>query len=68
MCRFMAKHLNLNLKAVEDADGRIDESDTTVDPAELAVFTPEHPRPSYALKDGNEILAALKAAQKENSR
>jgi dienelactone hydrolase len=64
MYRFMAKHLPLDLKAVETTDGKIDESDTTIDPAELAVFTAEHPRPAYALKDGNEILAALKAAQK----
>jgi dienelactone hydrolase len=67
MYRFMAKHLQLNLKAVEKADGTFDESDTTVDSAELAVFTPEHPRPAYALKDGTEILAALKAAQKANT-
>jgi dienelactone hydrolase len=64
MYRFMAKHLQLNLKAVETADGKIDESDTTLDPAALAVFTPEHPRPAYALKDGTEVLNALKSAQK----
>jgi hypothetical protein len=64
MYRFMAKHLQLNLKAAETADGKIDESDTTLDPAALAVFTPEHPRPAYALKDGTEVLKALKSAQK----
>lgn len=68
MYRFVAKHFQLNLKAVETPDGKFDESDTTVDPAELSVFTPEHPRPAYALKDGTEILAALKAAQQEASK
>jgi dienelactone hydrolase len=68
MYRFMAKHLQLNLAAVETADGKIDESDTTLDPAALAVFTPEHARPAYALKDGAEVLKALKSAQKELSQ
>ncbi len=63
MYRFMAKHLRLNLAAAETPDGKIDESDTTLEPAELAVFTPEHPRPAYALKDGAEVLRALKSAQ-----
>jgi len=40
MYRFMAKHLRLDLKAVAAADGKIDESETTVDPQALAVFTP----------------------------
>ena len=56
MYRFMARHLPLNLRAVETADGKIDESETTLDPAALAVFTPDHPRPAYALKDGTELL------------
>jgi hypothetical protein len=33
------------------------------DPAALAVFMPEHPRPAYALKDGSEVLNALKSAR-----
>ena len=68
MYRFMAKHLQLNLADVETADGKFDESDTTLDPAALAVFTPEHPRPAYTLKDGTEVLRALKSAQKELSQ
>jgi uncharacterized protein len=63
MYRFMARHLGLNLKAVLTADGKIDESDATVDPKSLEVFTPDHPRPAYALKDGAAIAQALKAAK-----
>jgi hypothetical protein len=55
MYRFMAKHLRLNLQ--------LDESDTVTDPAVLHVFTAEHPRPRYALKNGDEVLAELKKMQ-----
>jgi dienelactone hydrolase len=58
MYRFMAKHLGLNLQ--------LDESDTVQDPAVLAVFTPEHPRPAYALQGGAAVLAELKAMQAAN--
>lgn len=64
MYRFMAKHLGLDLKAATTPDGKIDESDTTLEPKSLQVFTEDHPRPSYALKDGAEVGAALAAAQK----
>ena len=63
MYRFMAKHLRLNLKNAMTPDGRIDESDTLVDEKQITVFTPEHPRPAYALKDGAEIAGALAAAR-----
>jgi hypothetical protein len=62
MYRFMAKHLGLNLKAVL-ADGKIEESDTALDPKSLQVFNQDHPRPDYALKDGAEVAAALQAAR-----
>jgi dipeptidyl aminopeptidase/acylaminoacyl peptidase len=64
MYRFMAKHLGLNLKTVLTPDGKIDESDTAIDPQSLQVFTEDHPPPSYALKDSAEIAAALEAAKK----
>lgn len=63
MYRFMAKHLRLNLKAVLTSDGKIDESDTNLDPKSLQVFTEDHPRPSYALKDSAEVAAALQRAK-----
>jgi hypothetical protein len=63
MYRFMAKHLGLNLKAVLTSDGKIDESDATVDPRTLQVFTENHPRPSDALKDSAEVAAALESAK-----
>jgi len=57
MYRFMAKHLALNLKPERTTD--------VLDESELRVFTPEHPRPDYALKDGAEVLAKLKTMQKQ---
>ncbi len=63
MYRFMAKHLRLNLKAMLTSDGKIDESDTNLDPKSLQVFTEDHPRPSYALKDSAEVAAALQRAK-----
>jgi len=63
MYRFMAKHLKLKLKAALTADGLLDESDTTLPPESLAVFTPNHPRPADALKDGSAVAEALAAAK-----
>jgi dienelactone hydrolase len=59
MYRFMATRLGLNLSAVTNAEGRIDEKDAAVDAKTLAVFTVEHPRPAWALKDGAAIAEAL---------
>lgn len=67
MYRFMAKHLGLNLKAATTADGAIDESETTVDAAVLQVFTEEHSRPAYALKDSAAVAQALAAAKAQKS-
>ena len=64
MYRFMAKHLGLNLKRILTPDGKIDESDTGLDPRTLRVFNEDHPRPAYALKDGAEVAAALDAAKR----
>jgi len=63
MYKFMAKHLRLKLDKAKTADGKIDESDTLLDEKLITVFTPEHPRPDYALKDGTEIAAALEKAK-----
>ncbi len=64
MYRFMSRRLGLNLKAVQTADGQIDESDAVVEPESLLVFTADHSRPAYALKDGAEVEKTLLAAQK----
>jgi len=65
MYKFMARRLHLNFKNATTADGRIDEAGTILDPDLITVFTPEHPRPAYALKDTNEIAAALRKAQRK---
>lgn len=58
--RFLAKHFGLNLAAVENAEGEIDESLVTVLPEDnLHVFTPEIPRPGYAITDCEEALGLL---------
>jgi dienelactone hydrolase len=63
MYRFIGKRLKLNFDAATRADGRVDESGTFLDEKLLAVFTAEHPRPTYALKDGSEIEETLLNAQ-----
>jgi hypothetical protein len=63
MYKFMSKHLRLNFEKATRADGRIDEADTFLEEKEIMVFTPEHPRPDYALKDGKEIATALEKAK-----
>jgi len=66
MYRFMARHLGLNLKRILTGEGKMDESDTALDPKTLQVFNEDHPRPPYALKDGTEIAAALETAKVRN--
>jgi hypothetical protein len=53
--KFLVKHLGLSAKNVLNDDGRIDESGIVIeeDP-KMKVFTDEHPRPDYALKQ-NQI-------------
>lgn len=63
MYKFMAKHLNLDIKKVLDVDGSFKESDCTVDPATLAVFNAEHPRPAGALKSTEEVVHAFDQAR-----
>jgi hypothetical protein len=47
---FLAKQLGLNLKAIENSSGTIDESFVKVLPQDdLRVFTAEHPRPDHAI-------------------
>jgi len=50
MYHFMAKHLGLDIQAVTNPDGTIDESKSTVESAEkLLVFSSDHPFPKDAL-------------------
>jgi dienelactone hydrolase len=49
--RFLAKHLNLDLSSILNDRGEIDESFVTIEKKEqMLVFTPQHPRPPYAIK------------------
>jgi uncharacterized protein len=60
MYHFLAKHLGLDLTRVTDSAGNIDESFVTVhDRGTLLVFTEEHPRPDYAVLDGDQIVGQL---------
>jgi uncharacterized protein len=48
---FIAKHLKLDLSAIQGSDGNIDESFVTIEKKDqMMVFTTEHPRPAYAIK------------------
>ena len=63
MYKFMAKHLKLNLTAVQDQSGNIVESYCVADPATLAVFNLAHPLPERALKDSAAVENQLRLAQ-----
>jgi len=56
----MAKHLNLNIRAVSDAQGNIDEGPSKVlEQKDLAVFDTEHPRPKNAVLGDEAVLKLL---------
>jgi hypothetical protein len=62
--RFLAKHFGLNLAAAENAAGKIDESTVKVlSEDDLRVFTPENPRPAYAVTDCEDVLGLLNKAR-----
>jgi uncharacterized protein len=63
--RFMAKHLGLDLLAVSDPDGSVNESKSDIENAIIMLsFTSRNPHPSNALKGSAEIEAAIKKLQK----
>jgi hypothetical protein len=63
--RFFAAQLGLNLAAITDNAGRIDESRVTIDrAAALRVFTADFPVPPHALHDAAAIGRTLAALQK----
>lgn len=58
--RFLAQHLGLDLAAVQNDSGEIDESFITVQSLDdLKVFDPEHPRPEYAVTSCEAVLELL---------
>lgn len=60
MYPFMAKYLKLDIKAVEDANGKIDESKIKVwEPSALQVFTDAHPRPANAVQGDEAVMKLL---------
>jgi hypothetical protein len=61
MYSFMAKHLGLNLRAVTNSNGNIDESKSQVEnPEVLLAFSSRHPFPANALKGTEAIEQAMK--------
>ena len=61
---FMAKHLGLNLMAVKDKSGKVDESKVTIEKYEaMLVFGIEGNLPAKAIKGSDEIKKVLKSLQ-----
>jgi dienelactone hydrolase len=62
--QFLARHLNLSLPAITNAQGEINESFVKVeDEQTLRVFTRQHPRPAYALNGDEAVSRLLKAGK-----
>ena len=61
---FVADHLGLNIGAVKDKTGKIDESKVTIENHEaLLVFGKEGKLPANAVKDPDAIMSVLKSLQ-----
>ena len=64
--RFIAEKFNLDLSAVQGADGKIDESRVTTEkPAQMRVFDAEFPIPYHALHDAASIEKKLRELQQK---
>lgn len=62
--RFMAKHLGLNLSAVTDREGNIDESRVTIEKYDrLLVFGKNGKMPADAITDPNQVWEMIKSLQ-----
>lgn len=60
MYSFMAKHLKLDLKAVTDAQGNVNEEPSKVlEITDLQVFDADHPRPANAVMGDEAVLKLL---------
>jgi uncharacterized protein len=58
--RFLAKHFNLSLAAIENSAGNIDEDYVTILPMDqLCVFTIDNSRPEYAKTNFEDVLKLL---------
>ena len=65
MYRFVAARFGLNLAAVQDANGEIDESHVIIERAPaLHVFDDTHPLPSRTLRDAAAVEQALRELQR----
>jgi hypothetical protein len=63
--KFMAKHLGLNLQAVTDPDGSVNENKSDAENAEAMLsFTSKNPHPANALKGSAAIDEAIRKLQK----
>ena len=66
MYRFVAERFGLNLAAVLNADGKIDESKVTIERSgPMHVFDDAHPLPDGSLRDVSAIKGALNKLQQE---
>ena len=64
MYDFLARHMGLNINAVRDKTGKIDESKVTVEKYQsLLVFGKESGLPSNAIKDADAVRELLKSLQ-----
>lgn len=64
MYDFMARHLGLNINAVKDKTGKIDESEVTVEKYDkLLVFGKNGKMPASVLHTGDEVWKALRSLQ-----
>jgi hypothetical protein len=64
MYDFMAHHMGLNINAVKDKTGKIDESKVTIENYEaLLVFGKEGKLPANAVKGAEAIQAVLRSLQ-----
>jgi dienelactone hydrolase len=58
---FLARHLNLSLPEIYDAEGKITEDFVSVESEEtLRVFNDNFPRPPYAVKGEDAVVALMK--------
>lgn len=63
--KFMAKHLGLNLQAVSDPEGSVNESKSDAESAFIMLsFSSQNPHPANALKGSAAIQQALEKLQK----
>ncbi|HEX7844929.1 MAG TPA: acetylxylan esterase [Chitinophagaceae bacterium] len=67
MYRFFAKQFGMNLQAITDKNGKIDESFVTIEKSEaLLVFGKDFPLPAYALRSHDAIVKAFEKAQEDH--